>query len=158
MKAGTILATLSLLGVGLLSYFFFTKNQKVGFIYNNQVFAKFEGTVHLDKKIKKEKDAHRKTLDSLSLLIQGGRKDLSDSYAVYVNNFSAAESQQSEQYTADIWKFLNEAIKEFGDKNGYDLIVGATGDGSLMYAREGLDLTDEVVGYANTKYKDNPVK
>jgi len=38
-------------------------------------------------------------------------------------------------------------------KNWYTYIFGATGDGGLMYAKEGLDITAEITKFVNTKYK-----
>ena len=48
---------------------------------------------------------------------------------------------------------LNQYVKEFGEKNSYDIIHGANGNGSLMYAKDILNLTEEVKAFINNKYK-----
>ncbi len=44
-------------------------------------------------------------------------------------------------------------VEEYGQKNGYTYIFGSTENSSIMYAKDGLDLTDEILKKLNTEYK-----
>jgi len=61
---------------------------------------------------------------------------------------SRASSQQ-------VWKRLNEYLKTYGEKHEYPMILGTQGNGNVMYAKEGIDITDAVLEYANSKYQGN---
>jgi outer membrane protein len=40
---------------------------------------------------------------------------------------------------------INDFIKEYGKKHGYKYIIGATGQGNLLYANEGNNITDKII-------------
>ena len=48
---------------------------------------------------------------------------------------------------------MSQYIVEFGKQNDYDLILGADGNGTVMYAKEMLDISKNVTVYINNKYK-----
>jgi outer membrane protein len=47
-------------------------------------------------------------------------------------------------------------VKEYGKKNGYDYIYGTGDAASVLYAKEGFDITDKLVKELNDKYKGSP--
>lgn len=52
---------------------------------------------------------------------------------------------------------INDYIKDYGKKHGYKYIIGATGQGNLLYANEANDLTDIIIEGLNKEYElDNP--
>lgn len=139
--------------LGLISYVcLYPNREKTAYFYNQQVFQSFNGTRELEAKLAHQQQRAKKELDSISYLIQQGRTDLSEQY----QNIAATQSQQyqllSEQYTNDIWKFINENVKEYGSQEGYDYIFGASGNGSLMYAKDSHNITDDIVDFVNKKY------
>jgi outer membrane protein len=156
MRVLYIVIAILFLAVAALTFLVLSPRSKSGYIYNSKVFEKFDGTVHLQAKLANQRKANKKVMDSLTTLIEKGRKDLENEYAVRANSLASSEAQLNEQYTADLWKFINEGVKEYGDQNNYDFIFGATGTGDLMYAREDLDLTEEVVKFLNDRYADRP--
>jgi|SRR6185437_4677845 len=48
---------------------------------------------------------------------------------------------------------INSFVADYGKEHGYDLIIGTTNDGNLMYAKASLDITDEVLKALNDNYK-----
>ena len=151
---GWVYGFLILIAIGIsIGYsHFFSSGDKMAYFYNQKVFAQFEGKLHLEDKLAKEREMNKQYLDSLLTLIQAGRKDLTALYEERTESFSMSDAQLTEKYTAEIWKFINEGVQEYGAKNDYDFIFGATGDGSLMYAKEKNDVTNEVVEFINQKY------
>jgi outer membrane protein len=159
MKAWAVGITCALVAsASFVLNYFSNRADKTGFFYNQEVFSRFEGKAYLEKKLDGLRMANKKILDSLTLLVQSGRSDLTDRFDERAQAFSIQEKQLSDQYTAEIWKFINDSVKEYGSANGYDYIFGATGDGSLMYAKEGKDLSGEIIEFANARYQGNPMK
>jgi outer membrane protein len=139
--------------LGLISYVcLYTNKEKTAYFYNQQVFQSFNGTRELEAKLAHQQQRAKKELDSISHLIHQGRTDLAEQY----QKIAATQSQQyqllSEQYTNDIWKFINENVKEYGNQEGYDYIFGASGNGSLMYAKDSHNITDDIISFVNEKY------
>ena len=133
---------------GLLSYTMV--REKSAFIINQQLFNAFEGKIELENRLKYLEEANKKTLDSLLRLPADGNNMFL--YEEERRKLDLKVQELSAKYTADIWKRINEYVSAYGEEHGYDFIFGASGDGSLMYAREGCDITDEVIGYVNRKY------
>lgn len=148
-----LLALCVLLVIGLGCYVvFFNRPEKTAFFYNQKVFDQFDGKVQLEARLKRETEKDKKMLDSLLVLIQGGRTDLSPVYEENRQQSAYNYQQLSDRYTTDIWKYINEEVSNYGDENGYDYIFGASGNGSLMFADSTHDITQEFVQYLNEKY------
>lgn len=133
-------------------FFIFRQNTKSVFFYNDKVFAAFKGKEELEAKLKTEQVRNKAKLDSLDLLINAGQTGLKNFYDQTAQLADIREQQLVEQYTSDIWKFINARAEDYGKKHGYDFVFGAVGNGSLMYANEKNDITKEFVEYLNTEY------
>lgn len=139
--------------LGLTFYVYsYTKNERTAYFYNQKVFQSFSGTRELEAKLAQQQKETKKELDSISNLIQHGRTDLLEQYQKIAGTRSQQYELLSEQYTNDLWKFINEKVQEYGSEKGYDYIFGASGNGSLMYAKESHDITDDIVEFVNKKY------
>jgi outer membrane protein len=139
---------------GLAIYVFMFSSEKKAYILNQQVFNGFAGKQELEKKLEGLRQGHRKTLDSLRIIIEGQKDDnLIASYQRDAENFAIEERELSEKYTADIWKQINAYVGDYGKSKGYDFIFGTSGDGNIMYANDAHDITKDVVTYINQRYK-----
>jgi outer membrane protein len=152
---GIVLLIANLLVLAGIGYYAFrVKNKKTAFIVNQRVFSEFLGKKELEKKLNDLKTNNNKSVDSLSFLIHRSNNSVAvQTYQEGIDNIKLMEQQLSEQYTADIWKQINQWVNEFGKQNGYDFILGAAGNGSLMYANEANDITEEVIVFLNKKYQ-----
>lgn len=66
---------------------------------------------------------------------------------------------QEQLLTQSAVNLVNDYIKEYGKKKGYDYILGATGQGNIVYARESKDITKVILEGLNKEYElDHPVK
>lgn len=132
---------------GLSTHIFYqSPSLKCGYVLNKKIFDSYAGSKALNTRLEKLRVANKQTLDS----VRGAAP------AEYENMRLALARQEqvlSAEYSAQLWLRINEAIKAFGVDRGYDFIYGATGDGSLMYARETHDITDIVVAYLNKNYE-----
>jgi outer membrane protein len=67
-------------------------------------------------------------------------------------NFGNDALKIKNEYQEQIWKQLNQYIREYGEQNGYSFIHGAMGNGNLMYAAESKDLTKDILAFCNKRY------
>ena len=73
-----------------------------------------------------------------------------------LNNYQQAIQKQIEEEdkksTQTVINDINDYVKEYGKKNNYEIIFGASGSGSIMYASDKADLTDEVLLGLNSEF------
>lgn len=75
-----------------------------------------------------------------------------------VNYKSALEQKAREEeaeMTSGVINQVNSFITQYGKDKGYDYILGVTDNGNILFAKEGDDITEEVLAYLNDKYKGN---
>ncbi len=53
---------------------------------------------------------------------------------------------------------VKDYVKEYGEDNNYTYIFGSNESANIMYAKEGLDLTDEILEKLNEEYGGNETK
>lgn len=73
-----------------------------------------------------------------------------------INNYQKAIEKQLEDedqnITQTVINDINDFVNEYGKKRNYKIIYGATGSGSIMYAEDSADLTDEVLLELNREF------
>ena len=137
-----ILNTALTLGLAVYAYSSH-RSVRCAYVVNQKLFNAYTGKKILEGKLVLVKKSNQRALDSLRRI---GGSPLEE-------KFTRQEQQLSEEYTASIWRRINEDLRGYGETRGYDFIYGATGDGGLMYAGEAYDVTEDVVGYLNQKYE-----
>lgn len=61
--------------------------------------------------------------------------------------------EEDQVATQTVINDINDFVEEFGKENGHNIILGATGSGTIMYAADDSDLTDEVLEALNKSFK-----
>lgn len=153
-----------------VSYFLLKKETKTGFIQLGKVYNDFELSKKLNTEFTATATNRKNFLDSLEFQVKNIYQQASTSKdQQLVERFERAQRQYQyqkeqientigkleEQYNEQIWKQLNEYVKEYGKEKKYDYIFGAEGSGTIMYSAETKDLTEEVLKYVNNKYQGN---
>ncbi|TAH42092.1 MAG: OmpH family outer membrane protein [Bacteroidetes bacterium] len=162
--------------IGVLSVFTFTflivqyvSKPRTGFILINDLFSRFEYKKEVERKFLATKNERQQILDSLavqlrllSFEIEKGKFKDEKNVAIY--NYKREEFYQkkkafeednvnlSNQYDAEVIAQMNQYVSEYGRLNNYEFIFGNDGNGSLMYAYDANNITDEVSVYMNKKY------
>lgn len=74
-----------------------------------------------------------------------------------INNYQQAIQKQVQEEdkkaTQTVINDINDFVKEYGKKKGYQVIFGASGGGTIMYAAEGSDLTQIVLEGLNAEFE-----
>jgi len=53
-----------------------------------------------------------------------------------------------------IWNQVNQFIEDYGKEKQYRFVLGATGEGTIMFGDKHVDVTDETLAYLNNRYND----
>ena len=74
-----------------------------------------------------------------------------------INGYQKAIQKQLQEEdlksTQTVTNDINDFVKEYGKNNGYQIILGATGGGTIMYADEGANLTEEILNELNREFE-----
>lgn len=171
MKKQLLLFSVPLLMLGMvLGYSFVSSSEeKAMYVDGPELYNGFTLTQELELKLESVQNNRMMLLDSLRMQVESiGRQleqlpdptpqeiqyfeQLRNEYFYKEEQFAGELDRLSQTYNEQIWNQLNQFTKEFGKERGYDFIYGATGDGSLMYANEEKEVTDELILFVNEKY------
>lgn len=130
---------------------------KIAYIDNVAVFSEFDYSKEL-RRVNLEKTAPQKrVVDSLyGLLTQLGQSQ--DTEALQAQFLAANDKlkQMNEYYAGEasqqIWNRLNAYAATFSKEQQVAILLGTQGNGNLMYAEEGTNLTMAFIAYANKRY------
>lgn len=142
----------------------------VAYVRMEELYNSFVMKQQLEKKLKDTEQARKFMLDSVKVQLQLMENDFNQltkadtsvllrynqrqkAYFSMKQQFDEDNEQLAKQYTDQIWTQINQYTKDFGKEKGYDFILGASGDGVLMYANEGKDITEAMKTYINEKYQ-----
>ncbi len=62
-------------------------------------------------------------------------------------------SKEDQEITGKVFKEINDFLKQYGEKKGYEFIMAATNVGNIVFAKKGNDITDEVLEKMNAEYQ-----
>lgn len=168
MKATIAILTVLVLGNLFFSGYLFSKKEgKTGYVYVEKLYDGYKGKSDIEKDLKAIENKQHNILDTLKLEITAleaqvanGNKQAANmaemkkgNYTRLVQEFSEYNTVESQKHVQELLKQINEYVKDYGEEKGYSYVFGATGNGSLMYAAKGDDLTEEVAQYINKKYE-----
>ncbi len=155
-----------ILAVAFCIFWTLRSSKKIAYVNTIQLYDGFKLKKELEEKFSKVQLARQNLLDSIKFRIQyvsikGATlseqekmqvNDLQRSYLYKEKEFSEENAATLQQYSDQIWKQINQYVNDYGKKYGYDLILGATGEGNIMFARPEEDITKDVSEYINRRY------
>ncbi len=99
-----------------------------------------------------EKERSKMTKKELELKqeLLGNKQQQINNYQQAIQKQLAEEDQKS---TQTVVNDINDFVKEYGKKKGYNIIFGAVGNGNIMYAKEGTNLTPKLVELINNEFE-----
>jgi Skp family chaperone for outer membrane proteins len=159
-----------LLGIGLIFQLLNTKEElKTAYVTNAKLYSEFQMSKELNIKMQQVQLARQSIMDSLAMKLNQLEKkiiaqeannqevdafhEMRNEYGLKQQQFGEDNKILAQQYQEQVSNQLNQYLKDFTDEQGYDYVFGATGDGSLMGAKDSYNVTDVVLSYANQRYK-----
>lgn len=154
--------------VGIISFlfsFYFVENNKTSIFYvdNVKLFNGFNMSKDLGKVNNKKIDQQRKKLDSLytvySIFSEQKNEEKAKETEIILKKEDLELRRMNEYFSNEVsqqvWNRLNTYIEEYGKTKKHTIILGTQGNGNIMFAQEGIDITKKVLEYANNKYEGN---
>ncbi len=164
-----------LLSIG--SFFYSQKSSELVYVDVNKLLDGYKRT----KVVRAEFEAKAKTLKSnVDSLVIGWQKELKiyekerskyskkelalkqellSNKQQQINNYQQAIQKQvkeeDKKASQTVINDINDFVKEYGKKNGYKIIFGASGSGNIMYADKANDLTEKVLKGLNAEFSGN---
>jgi len=151
--------------ISIIAYLVYDNGRKDKIVYvdNIELFSGFHMKTELEKKYKQVEGSRKSILDSIytEIKIKAGMENTSGDDALNLLKkeflmkkelFDKENAETMESYNAQIWNQLNEYTKQYGKEKRYEFILGANGQGVLMYAEDTKNVTKELLQFANTKF------
>ena len=125
-----------------------------------KVFDQFEMKKNYDERMESDLSREVNLLDSLkqevNVSIASGDSlnafKLRKQYYVIERAYNEKYQKLSTQYTNEVNVRLNEYVKLFAEENDYDFVMGSSGQGNIMYAKDDLNITEDLIEFINKKY------
>lgn len=157
----TNIALFLLIVVGAATFFIANNSPKIVFVDNVKLFDGFNMTKELKKRGEQEFNSRKKVLDSLyAVLQQEGASEIQKEaitreLIAKKQEFEAFNQQFATEESAKIWSRINGYTSDFSKEKNYDFILGSENKRSVLFAKETVDITNELIIYINKKYEGN---
>jgi outer membrane protein len=162
-----VIGPLLLLSIGI-SVFCFAQLSKIKTIDIIKVYDQFQMKIDLENQMLKEQEAKSRILDSakveLDLMLDSYKKgdktfsmdEFQKRKEIYMRNYNQYEDEAQEKedkYKVIIMKRLKQYLSDYSNKKGINVLLGNDGGIVLLFSNPDMDLTSDVLEYANQKYK-----
>jgi outer membrane protein len=158
-----------------LSIYNFVSKPKIAFVRSQDLVMKYEGTKEASGKFQQQKLAWQANVDTLAsalerdmnrfnkdvLKMKEAEKRNTQNYLVtrqqqlseYSNTVDEKAQEENDKMMQSILNQINTYVEEYGKTHAYDIILGTTMSGNVLYGEKGIDITDDILGGLNKNYK-----
>ncbi|WP_454880696.1 OmpH family outer membrane protein [Sphingobacterium detergens] len=166
MKSIGALWACFILVLGVCVYLLFFKNEKIAYVESTRIFQEYEGAKVEREKIEARGREFKLKIDTLNrevreaIIRYDGSADNKTKQIIQIKQKqlddyqrSVQETLQSEESAAmtKVASELNAFLKEYGKRNNYKFIFIANPSGTIAYAADGTNLTEDVLREINKK-------
>lgn len=153
----------------------YTQKPKIGYIKSAELFEGFVGMKEAKAKYDQKVGAWQANFDTLSKDYQQGLSRFDKDYNKMGTRERAektqllrSQMQNLEQYkqtieenikkeddalSQGVYNQVNTYIKQYGEEHGYTIILGTTSNGNILYGKDHVDITEQVLKGLNINYK-----
>jgi outer membrane protein len=161
--------------VAFLLFRSFKKEDSLVYIDTPKLMSKYEGAIQAQKILDQNSMLWKANMDTLQSELQSALakfekervtmsareiklseellKTKQQQFMQYQQALEQKAQQESGKIREKIISEVNSYLKEFGESHSYKFILGATANGSLVYANQAYDVTDDVINGLNQKYQ-----
>jgi len=166
-------------GTSLVYTKYFSK-QKVAYIRSKDLVYGYLGMKDAQNKLSKQEDGWKANIDTLkndyerslsryrsdAPILKQTEKEEREKYLFTqkqsLENYQSAISKKIQEedtkLTQGVLNQINAFVADYGKEHGYDMIIGTTTEGNLLYAKPEMDITEQVLIILNQSYKGDVVK
>ncbi|KIA95263.1 hypothetical protein OC25_07930 [Pedobacter kyungheensis] len=158
----------------LCIYMFFLQKDEIAYVDSSKIIAEFKGAEEAKKAFEQKTKSWKLNIDSLTTEVQNSikkyekdlatmpvkeqqlSKQLLDSKQKQLLDYQNAIRQKAQQedgkLSQNVVAQINAYLVKYGKSHQYKLILIANQSGTIAYAREGLDITKDVIEGLNNDY------
>ncbi len=143
---------------------------KIVFVQNKRLIAEFDMRLELLREVENKTAAEQELADSLNVMIEKLEIQLTNDNRLSSEQKNLVYEKEFRRYLKDkeaidnrvanlekealelVIKRLNGYIEEYAKEKGYLMVLGANGEGTILYGEKSSDVTDELITYCNEKY------
>jgi outer membrane protein len=162
----------------IASILFFFKKENIVYVDSLKLLSQYKGTIAARAEYEKKTLVWKANIDTLTTELndqinqyQKDKPKLSAREKKLTEDLIGSKQQQLENYkgaisenatkedqaiTSQVFKEISDFLKKYGENHGYDYILGATNIGNVMYARNGKNITEDILKELNAGFQ--PVK
>lgn len=151
------------------------KLPKIAYVKSSELVYGYLGMKDAQKKQLDGETKLKENLDSLKLIFESEvnkynatystlskieqlrqKEDLSfreNALKQYSKSIQDKVNEQDQELTSGVLNQINAFIEEYAAKNDYDLVLGTTNSGNILFAKDYMDITKEVLIELNKNYK-----
>ena len=137
-----------------------SKIKTLAFVDTAYLFNNFKMKQELETDFEQNKKLKQQQLDSLydkinylrTLKNEESTKALENEYLVKRKLIIEEQERLQASFNNQIWNQLNGFVKKYGEENKIDLILGASGEGNIMHGNDNMNISKEIIDYANKNY------
>lgn len=161
------------LAVGIFNY---TQTPRLAYVDTAELLNNYEGMKVAREAYQKKTVQWKANVDTLMSEVQQAIKDYEkeasrmsskeqdlskqliktkqDQLRSYQQAIQQQSQQEDQQMTEAVLSTVNSLIKEYGESNSYKIIIGATNMGNVVYAKEGINITQDILEILNKEYSE----
>ncbi|SMC75388.1 OmpH family outer membrane protein [Pedobacter africanus] len=155
----------------LIVYIFILKNDRIVYVDSGKIMNEYKGAIQAKKAYEAKTKSWQANIDTLTLDFQNGMrkyekdmagmsakekelsKQLLNSKQKQLNDYQRAIQENARQEDGKLYQGIvteiNAFLLKYGKDHNYKMILIANQSGTIAYAREGLDVTAEVLKELN---------
>jgi outer membrane protein len=141
--------------VSVIYYFLGRNDKKIVYADAIKLFNDYKFKADMERSSQAALNKMKNELDSAELIYKMNTNDLSAQRLLLEKQqkWSDGYSAINKEINQKVWERLNLLINKFGKEQGYELLIGANGMGTVLYASDSRDVTEDLIKYVNTNYE-----
>ncbi len=169
------LSVASFIGLLFLGWQHFKNSPNIAFVKVDQLLESYQGMVEakasfqvklvswqaksdtLEQELKlaikqfeeKKESLSKKQNNELSQSLQRRQQQVLN----YQQAIREQAQKEDQKITEGVLAQVNAFLESYGQRNGYSLLLGANGNGSILYGNHAIDITEEVITALNQEHE-----
>lgn len=145
----------TLVQVGVVYFFFHHSQKKIVYADAIRLFNGYKFKTDMEHASQSRLGGLKGALDSAEVLYKTNPADVQaqELVAAKQQQLAQAYAMINKEINEKVWERLNPLINRFGKEKDIDIIIGANGMGTVLYASDAKDVTAELTQYINGQYE-----
>lgn len=172
--ASAFLLSILSITIAILNVFGLLGQPKIGFVRSQELVYGYSGmkeahnkylekvqqwqtnkqTLESDyqKTLSKYKEDAPKLSEKEKAQRESSLKQLRENFENYTISINKMTKEEDEKMTQAVLNQINSFVQDYGEKHGYDIILGTKLSGNVLFGNKALDVTDKVLSALNKAY------